>query len=68
MEKQKKQYEVVSYKVRNEVVRWSKLGIAFENETNIKLVLDCLPTPNANGEVNIYLKEKESKDVQKEDE
>ena len=67
MEKQKKQYEALSYKVRNEVVRWTKLGIAFENDTNIKLVLDCLPTANPNGEVYIYLKEREP-NVQKENE
>ncbi len=67
MEKEKKQYEVVSYKVRNEVARWSKLGVAFENETNIKCVLDCLPTPSVNGETYIYLKER-IKDVPQKDE
>ena len=48
------------------VYRMKNIGIAFVNESNIKILLDALPMSNPNGQAIIYLKEKMY--VQKENE
>lgn len=56
-------YDVLTAKVKNDSVFWTSLGRAWKNETNIKIEFNALPTPNPNGDVFVYLKEKD--DVQK---
>ena len=63
---EKKRFDVLTAKVKNEKVYWTCIGIGFENETNIKLDLSALPIANPNGDIFVYLKEKT--DVQKTDE
>lgn len=66
---EKKRFDVLTAKVKNEKVYWTVLGKAYENETNIKIELNALPVPNPNGDIFVYLKEQSdvSKvDVQKE--
>ena len=62
----KKRFDVVTAKVKNEKVYWTAIGVAYENETNIKIELNALPISNVNGDVFIYLKEQSN--VQKADE
>jgi hypothetical protein len=63
---EKKKFDVLTAKVKNENVYWTVLGKAWENETNIKIELNALPVPNPNGDIFVYLKEKN--DVQKSNE
>jgi len=60
---EKKKFEVLTAKVKNEKVYWTVLGKAFENDTNIKIEFNALPVPNPNGDIFVYLKEQS--DVQK---
>jgi hypothetical protein len=60
---EKKKFDVLTAKVKNEKVYWTVLGIAYENETNIKIDFNALPIPNPNGDIFVYLKEQS--DVQK---
>jgi hypothetical protein len=62
---EKKKFDVLTAKVKNEKVYWSVLGIAYENETNIKIEFNALPIPNPNGDIFVYLKEQSN--VQKVD-
>ena len=62
---EKKRFDVLTAKVKNEKVYWTVLGRAFENETNIKIEFNALPIPNPNGDIFVYLKEQS--DVQKVD-
>jgi hypothetical protein len=54
---EKKKFDVLTAKVKNEKVYWTVLGKAYENETNIKIELNALPVPNPNGDIFVYLKE-----------
>lgn len=63
---EKKRFDVLSAKVKNDKVYWTVLGIAFERETNIKIEFNALPIANPNGDIFVYLKEQ--KNVQKKDE
>lgn len=60
---EKKKFDVLTAKVKNEKVYWTVLGKAFENDTNIKIEFNALPVPNPNGDIFVYLKEQS--DVQK---
>jgi hypothetical protein len=60
---EKKKFDVLTAKVKNEKVYWTVLGKAYENETNIKIEFNALPVPNPNGDIFVYLKEQS--DVQK---
>lgn len=60
---EKKKFDVLTAKVKNEKVYWTVLGKAYENETNIKIELNALPIANPNGDIFVYLKEQS--DVQK---
>jgi hypothetical protein len=40
------------------VYRFKNIGVAFVNDSNIKILLDALPMSNVNGQAIIYLKEK----------
>jgi len=62
---EKKRFDVLTAKVKNEKVYWTVLGKAFENDTNIKIEFNALPVPNPNGDIFVYLKEQS--DVQKVD-
>lgn len=62
---EKKKFDVLTAKVKNEKVYWTVLGRAYENETNIKIEFNALPVPNPNGDIFVYLKEQS--DVQKVD-
>ena len=63
---EKKKYDVLTAKVKNENVYWTVLGIAYENTTNIKIEFNALPVPNPNGDIFVYLKEQSN--VQKSNE
>ena len=66
---EKKKFDVLTAKVKNENVYWTVLGIAYENETNIKIEFNALPVPNPNGDIFVYLKEQSNVskvDVEKE--
>ena len=66
---EKRTFDVVSAKVKNEVIYWTTLGKAWENENNIKIEFNALPMANSNGDTFVYLKEKsnvQKKDVQEE--
>ena len=63
---EKKQFDVLTAKVKNENVYWTVLGKAWENDTNIKIELNALPVPNPNGDIFVYLKEQNN--VQKSNE
>lgn len=54
---EKKKFDVLTAKVKNEKVYWTVLGKAYENDTNIKIELNALPVPNPNGDIFVYLKE-----------
>lgn len=60
---EKKKFDVLTAKVKNEKVYWTVLGRAYENENNIKIEFNALPIPNPNGDIFVYLKEQS--DVQK---
>lgn len=60
---EKKKFDVLTAKVKNQKVYWTVLGKAYENETNIKIELNALPIANPNGDIFVYLKEQS--DVQK---
>jgi len=60
---ERKKFDVLTAKVKNEKVYWTVLGKAFENATNIKIEFNALPVPNPNGDIFVYLKEQS--DVQK---
>lgn len=60
---EKKKFDVLTAKVKNEKVFWTVLGKAYENDTNIKIEFNALPVPNPNGDIFVYLKEQN--DVQK---
>lgn len=60
---EKKKFDVLTAKVKNEKIFWTVLGKAYENDTNIKIELNALPVPNPNGDIFVYLKEQS--DVQK---
>ena len=60
---EKKKFDVLTAKVKNEKVYWTVLGRAYENDTNIKIEFNALPIPNPNGDIFVYLKEQS--DVQK---
>jgi hypothetical protein len=62
---EKKKFDVLTAKVKNDKVYWTVLGKAYENETNIKIELNALPIANPNGDIFVYLKEQS--DVQKVD-
>lgn len=62
---EKKKFDVLTAKVKNEKVYWTVLGRAYENDTNIKIEFNALPIPNPNGDIFVYLKEQS--DVQKTD-
>jgi hypothetical protein len=62
---EKKKYDVLTAKVKNEKCYWTVLGVAYENETNIKIELNALPIANPNGDIFVYLKEQSN--VQKAD-
>jgi len=64
---EKKKFDVLTAKVKNENVYWTVLGKAWENDTNIKIEFNALPVANPNGDIFVYLKE-EKKDVQKSNE
>jgi len=63
---EKKKFDVLTAKVKNENVYWTVLGKAWENDTNIKIELNALPVPNPNGDIFVYLKEQNN--VQKSNE
>ena len=63
---EKKKFDVLTAKVKNEKVFWTVLGVAYENETNIKIELNALPIANNNGDIFVYLKEQSN--VQKNNE
>ena len=54
---EKKIFDVLTAKVKNEKVYWTKLGVGYENESNIKIELNALPIANPNGDIFVYLKE-----------
>jgi hypothetical protein len=54
---EKKKFDVLTAKVKNEKVYWTVLGRAYENDTNIKIEFNALPIPNPNGDIFVYLKE-----------
>lgn len=54
---EKKKFDVLTAKVKNENVYWTVLGKAYENDTNIKIEFNALPVPNPNGDIFVYLKE-----------
>ncbi len=60
---EKKKFDVLTAKVKNEKVYWTVLGKAYENDTNIKIEFNALPIANPNGDIFVYLKEQS--DVQK---
>jgi len=60
---EKKKFDVLTAKVKNEKVYWTVLGKAYENENNIKIEFNALPIANPNGDIFVYLKEQS--DVQK---
>ena len=60
---EKKKFDVLTAKVKNDKIYWTVLGKAYENETNIKIEFNALPVPNPNGDIFVYLKEQS--DVQK---
>lgn len=62
---EKKKFDVLTAKVKNEKIYWTVLGKAYENDTNIKIEFNALPIPNPNGDIFVYLKEQS--DVQKVD-
>jgi hypothetical protein len=62
---EKKKYDVLTAKVKNEKCYWTVLGVAYENETNIKIEFNALPIANPNGDIFVYLKEQSN--VQKAD-
>lgn len=53
----RKKFDVLTAKVKNEKCYWTVLGKAWENDTNIKIELNALPVPNPNGDIFVYLKE-----------
>lgn len=63
---EKKIFDVLTAKVKNEKVYWTVLGRAYENQTNIKIEFNALPVPNPNGDIFVYLKEQSN--VQKSNE
>ena len=54
---EKKKFDVLAAKVKNENIYWTVIGKGYENETNIKIELNALPIANPNGDVFVYLKE-----------
>ena len=65
---EKKIFDVLTAKVKNDKVYWTVLGRAYENQTNIKIEFNALPVPNPNGDIFVYLKEQEKNNVQKSNE
>lgn len=63
---EKKIFDVLTAKVKNEKIYWTVLGRAYENDTNIKIEFNALPVPNPNGDIFVYLKEQSN--VQKSNE
>lgn len=55
---ERKIFDVIVGRTKNEKINFTRIGTAFENETNIKILFDALPITNSNGEAIVYLKER----------
>ena len=55
---ERKIFDVIVGRTKNERINFTRIGTAFENETNIKILFDALPITNSNGEAIVYLKER----------
>lgn len=55
---ERKVFEVIVGRTKQEKMHFTRIGTAFENETNIKILFDALPITNSNGEAIVYLKER----------
>lgn len=64
---ERKIFDVIVGRTKQERINFTRIGTAFENETNIKILFDALPITNSNGEAIVYLKER-LKDVSQTDE
>ncbi len=58
---------IVARKGKNNRTYWRTIGVAFENEENIRINLDALPMPDENGKCSMFLKERKT-DVSEENE
>ena len=52
---------------RSGKTRWIKCGVAFESNNGHRVLLDCYPAPNKDGDIVLLIKERQN-DVSKENE